>query len=385
MTCAACVNRVEKRLAKLDGVTATVNPTTGQARVSHPLDITAEILIATVKRAGYTAELPLPPEPQEDARPSDPEEDEARKERERLLITALLSVPVLVLSMVPARQFHNWQWLCFVLAAPVVVWSAWPFHLRAARGLRYSTATMDTLVSLGVIASFSWSAYALFLGGAGEPGGHMPFPLLPSAGGDVAHVYLEAAVGVPLFVLTGRFLEARARSGTGQALRSLAGLAAKDVTVRENGQEQRIPIDQLRIGQEFVVRPGDRVATDGVERTPNSPAWSPRPRRERLPPSAWPTRWQGSSSPSCALWLGVGLQRLRPADQDAELAATARGGQQSRGGRQSQGAGTGDDQDRHARGDGSLRVCLHRSPAPATSLAAYTQSLTRHCTRPTRG
>ncbi|MFD6185233.1 heavy metal translocating P-type ATPase [Streptomyces goshikiensis] len=166
--------------------------------------------------------------------------------------------------MAPALQFRSWQWLCFVLAAPVAVWGAWPFHVRAVRGLRYAAATMDTLVSLGVTASFCWSAYALFLGGAGAPGMRMPFTLLPSAGGEIAHVYLEAAVGVPLFVLAGRFLESRARHGTGEALRSLAGLAVKDVTVRENGAERLVPIGRLRVGQEFIVRPGERVATDGV-------------------------------------------------------------------------------------------------------------------------
>ncbi|MGW0898800.1 heavy metal translocating P-type ATPase [Streptomyces goshikiensis] len=184
--------------------------------------------------------------------------------QQRLLVTALLSVPVLVLSMAPALQFRSWQWLCFVLAAPVAVWGAWPFHARAVRGLRYAAATMDTLVSLGVTASFCWSAYALFLGGAGTPGMRMPFTLLPSAGGEIAHVYLEAAVGVPLFVLAGRFLESRARHGTGEAVRSLAGLAVKDVTVREDGAERLVPIGRLRVGQEFIVRPGERVATDGV-------------------------------------------------------------------------------------------------------------------------
>ncbi|MFD4137292.1 heavy metal translocating P-type ATPase [Streptomyces goshikiensis] len=200
--------------------------------------------------------------------PSDPPEPSGsgggREERQRLLVTALLSVPVLVLSMAPALQFRSWQWLCFVLAAPVAVWGAWPFHVRAVRGLRYAAATMDTLVSLGVTASFCWSAYALFLGGAGAPGMRMPFTLLPSAGGEIAHVYLEAAVGVPLFVLAGRFLESRARHGTGEALRSLAGLAVKDVTVREDGAERLVPIGRLRVGQEFIVRPGERVATDGV-------------------------------------------------------------------------------------------------------------------------
>ncbi|MFJ6483613.1 heavy metal translocating P-type ATPase [Streptomyces sp. NPDC091682] len=266
MTCAACVNRVEKRLARIEGVSATVNLATGRARVLHPSHVTAQDLVSAVERAGYSAEVPAPPEPVADRTPppAGTEGSAGGAEVQRLLITALLSVPVLALSMAPALQFRNWQWLCFVLAAPVAVWSSLPFHTRAARGLRHAAATMDTLVSLGVIASFSWSAYALFLGGAGDPGMRMPFSLLPSAGGDVAHIYLEAAVGVPLFVLTGRFLESRARRGTGEALRSLAGLAAKDVTVREDGRERLVPIGQLRVGQEFVVRPGERVATDGV-------------------------------------------------------------------------------------------------------------------------
>ncbi|MEU5774443.1 heavy metal translocating P-type ATPase [Streptomyces venezuelae] len=270
MTCAACVKRVEKRLGRLDGVTATVNLATGRARVSHPPSVTPAELVTTVERAGYTAELPEPPpqereqEPDEQGRPGEQSALEDRQRRQ-LLITALLAVPVLVLSMVPALQFRNWQWLCFALGAPVATWGAWPFHRRALRGLRHATATMDTLVSLGVVASFGWSAYALFLGGAGAPGMTMPFTLLPSADDGVAHVYLEAAVGVPLFVLAGRFLEARARHGTGRALRSLAGLAVKDVAVREDsGDEHVIPVARLRAGQVFVVRPGERVATDGV-------------------------------------------------------------------------------------------------------------------------
>ncbi|WP_246885846.1 cation-translocating P-type ATPase [Streptomyces sp. GESEQ-4] len=259
MTCAACVNRVEKKLAKLDGVTATVNLATGRARVSHPASVRPEELVATVEKAGYTAALPEPPKERRVARDAAELPDDVRQ----LVITALLATPVLVLSMVPSLQFRNWQWLCFVLAAPVAVWGAWPFHARAVRGLRHSAATMDTLVSLGVVASFSWSAYALFLGGAGEPGMRMPFSLLPSASDGVAHVYLEAAVGVPLFVLAGRFLEARARHGTGAALRSLAALTVKDVAVREDGSERRLPLGELRVGQVFVVRPGERVATDG--------------------------------------------------------------------------------------------------------------------------
>lgn len=264
MTCAACVHRVEKRLAKLTGVTATVNLATGRARVSHPPEVTADDLVAVVERAGYTAELPSASEPLEAPGETDRADEVATSQRNRLVITALLAVPVITLSMVPSLQFRNWQWLCLTLSAPVVLWSSWPFHLRALRGLRNSSASMDTLVSLGVISSFAWSVYALFLGGAGTAGMRMPFTLFPSAGAGVAHVYLEAAVAVPLFVLTGRFLETRARNGTGEALRSLASLAAKDATVREDGQERRVPVGQLRIGQEFVVRPGEQVATDGV-------------------------------------------------------------------------------------------------------------------------
>ncbi|QXQ95482.1 cation-translocating P-type ATPase [Streptomyces sp. WY228] len=263
MTCAACVRRVERRLGKLEGVTAEVNLATGRARVSHPSEVTPEELTSAVDAAGYTAHV-VAPEPEHPARAGkEPDEEEARRERERLLVTTLLSVPVLVLSMVPALQFDNWQWLCFVLTAPVATASAWPFHRRALSGLRHSTATMDTLVSLGVLASFGWSAYALFLGGAGMPDMRMPFSLVPSASDRMAHVYLEAAVGVPLFVLLGRFLEGRARRGTGAALRSLARLAAKEVTVRRGGADALLPIERLRIGDTFVVRPGERVATDG--------------------------------------------------------------------------------------------------------------------------
>ncbi|AOR35995.1 carbonate dehydratase [Streptomyces fodineus] len=264
MTCAACVRRVEKKLGKLDGVTATVNLATGRARVSHPPRLSPEELVAAVEAAGYTAALPEPPkQPETRAGKDAGESEEAGQERDRLLITALLALPVLVLSMVPALQFRNWQWLCFALAAPVAVWGALPFHVRAARGLRHAAATMDTLVSVGVVASFSWSTYALFLGGAGEPGMRMPFTVVPSVSHGAAHVYLEAAVGVPLFVLAGRFLEARARRGTGAALRSLAQLAAKEVTVRDGNGERLVPIEWLRPGQVFVVRPGERVATDG--------------------------------------------------------------------------------------------------------------------------
>ncbi|MGY0055217.1 heavy metal translocating P-type ATPase [Streptomyces sp. LZ34] len=267
MTCAACVGRVEKKLGRLDGVSATVNLATGRARVLHPASVPFTDLVATVEAAGYTARLPesgVASGRTADTGRNRADEGNAREERDRLLVTVLLSVPVLVLSMVPAWQFRNWQWLCFVLAAPVAVWGAWPFHIRALRGVRHGAATMDTLVSLGVAASFAWSAYALFWGGAGAPGMTMPFTLLPSASGGVAHVYLEAAVSVPLFVLAGRALEDRARRGTRSALRSLAELAAKDVSVRRDGVERRIAVSDLKVGDRFLARPGERVATDGT-------------------------------------------------------------------------------------------------------------------------
>ncbi|MEU5092668.1 heavy metal translocating P-type ATPase [Streptomyces sp. NPDC021356] len=263
MTCAACVRRVEKKLAKIDGVAASVNLATGNARVSHPAGVSPHELVAAVEQAGYTARLPRA-EKEEAATADDEESATGRAERQRLVIVALLAVPVLVVSMVPALQFRNWQWLCFMLAAPVAVWGAWPFHQRALRGARHGAATMDSLVSLGVVASFSWSVYALFLGGAGEVGMRMPFSLVPSPAEGVAHLYLEAAVGVPLFVLVGRFLEGRARRGTGAALRSLARLGVKDVAVREGRHERLIPVEELAVGTTFLVRPGERVATDGV-------------------------------------------------------------------------------------------------------------------------
>ncbi|MEU1285944.1 heavy metal translocating P-type ATPase [Kitasatospora sp. NPDC005856] len=257
MTCAACVGRVEKRLARIDGVTAGVNLATGRARVLHPAGVPVAELVAAVERAGYTAE-PLPAGAPVVAAAEEPDE------RWRLLVTALLAVPVLVLSMVPSAQFTAWQWVCFALAVPVVTWGSAGFHRRALRGLRHAAATMDTLVSLGVVASFGWSAYALFLGGAGDPDMRMPFSLTADGGGT-AHVYLEAAVGVPLFVLAGRLLEGRVRRRSGSALRALAELGAKQVCLREaDGEERLVPIELLLPGQEFVVRPGERVATDGM-------------------------------------------------------------------------------------------------------------------------
>jgi P-type Cu+ transporter len=256
MTCAACVSRVEKRLCRIEGVTASVNLATGRARVTHPGSVPPEELLAAIERAGYVGRVDVPEPEASEAEPS-----ADRLVRDRLIVMTLLAVPVVVVSMVPALQFRNWQWLCLTLAAPVVVWGAWPFHARAAAGLRHATVTMDTLVSLGVLASFGWSVYALFGGGAGMPGMRMPFIWTATPEGAAAHLYLEAAVGVPLFVSVGRFLEVRARRRTGSVLTGLASLAVKDVRLQDG---RWVPVGELAAGQRFVVRPGERIAADGV-------------------------------------------------------------------------------------------------------------------------
>ncbi|MYW03257.1 heavy metal translocating P-type ATPase, partial [Streptomyces sp. SID3343] len=265
MTCGACVVRVERRLSRLDGVTATVNLATGRVRVTHPESVPVVALLAAVSEAGYTASIPT-----DDTTAASPTTHTATADPRRdLLVTASLAIPVLILSMVPAWQFTNWQWLSLMLAAPVATWGAWPFHRRALHALRYGTATMDTLVSLGVLAAFGWSLWALFVGGAGEPGMRMAFTLLPATSDEHAHVYLEAAVAVPLFVRCGRLLEDRARTRTGSAVRELATLVPDQAAVVHPGVsgdpvEVSVPTRSLTVGQLFVVRPGDRVPTDGV-------------------------------------------------------------------------------------------------------------------------
>ena len=252
MTCAACAGRIEKKLNRLDGVTATVNYATEKARARVPSAVTAAELIAVVEKTGYTATEPA-------AHPAAaPIADPLRT---RLIVSALLSLPVIVLAMVPAWQFTYWQWLSLTLAAPVVVYGGWPFHRAMAVHLRHGTATMDTLVSLGTLAAFGWSLWALFLGDAGMPGMTHPFSLT-ARGGDA--IYLEAAAGVTTFLLAGRYLEARAKHRAGDALRALLELGAKTVTVVRDGAEHEIPADRLVAGDEFLVRPGDKVATDGI-------------------------------------------------------------------------------------------------------------------------
>jgi Cu+-exporting ATPase len=264
MTCASCAMRIEKRLNKLDGVLATVNYATEQARVAVPEGIDAGQLIAQVESAGYTARLPQPSGGgASDAAASDDEPDETSPLRTRLRASVALTVPVIVLAMIPALQFDAWQWLSLTLAAPVVTWGAWPFHRAAWMNLRHATATMDTLISVGVLAAFGWSLYALFWGTAGEIGMTHGFSWTADRGAGSSQIYLEVAAGVTVFILAGRYFEARAKRRSGAALRALLELGAKDVAVLRDGAEVRIPIDQLAVGDRFVVRPGEKIATDG--------------------------------------------------------------------------------------------------------------------------
>lgn len=263
MTCASCANRIEKKLNKLDGVTATVNYATEKARVDFTGDVSPEELIATVEQAGYTAALPAPKqaEPTEETAV---EPDPTASLRTRLLVSLVLTVPVIAMAMIPALQFTNWQWLSLTLAAPVVVWGALPFHKAAWTNLKHGTATMDTLVSIGTLAAFGWSLYALFWGTGGTPGMTHPFELTIARMDGTGSIYLEAAAGVTTFILAGRYFEARSKRRAGAALRALLELGAKDVAVVRGGVETRIPVEQLVVGDEFVVRPGEKIATDGV-------------------------------------------------------------------------------------------------------------------------
>ena len=266
MTCASCAQRIERKLNKLDGVTASVSYATERAVVAFPDTVSADDLVATVVAAGYAATpLPVVPErPQPGTPAPDRYEVELAALRQRLVVSAVLTVPVVLMAMVPALQFEHWQWASLTLAAPVAVWGAWPFHRAAWANLRHGATTMDTLVSLGVLAAFGWSLVALFAGSAGDPGMRHPFSLTVERTDGLATIYLEVAAGVTTFLLAGRYLEKRAKRRAGEALRALLDLGARDVAVLRDGGEVRIPVDELAVGQEFVVRPGERVATDGV-------------------------------------------------------------------------------------------------------------------------
>lgn len=258
MTCAACAARVEKKLNRLDGVEASVNYATEKARVVFPPSLVVADLIATVEQTGYTAATAT-------ALVEQPERDPLAELRRRLLVSIALAVPVILLAMVPAWQFESWQWASLTLAAPVVVWGAWPLHVAALRNLRHGAATMDTLVSVGTGAAFLWSLYALFLGDAGMPGMRHPFEFTVSRGAGSDAIYLEVAAGVTVFILAGRYFEARAKRRAGAALHALLDLGAKDAAVlAADGTEHRVPVDLLAVGDRVVVRPGEKIAADGV-------------------------------------------------------------------------------------------------------------------------
>jgi len=265
MTCASCAARIEKKLNRMPDVQASVNYATEKATVALPEGTTVDDAIATVAATGYTARLLQPPASTDVAVPVGrlPEDAEVRSLRQRLLISGALAVPVVLLAMIQPLQFDNWQWLSLTLAAPIVMWGAWPFHRAAAVNARHRAASMDTLISLGVIAAFGWSLYALFLGDAGHTGMRMPFELLPRQGAGTEQIYLEVATALTVAILAGRYFEARAKRRSGSALRALLGMGAKDVAVLRDGTEQRIPLGQLQSGDLFVVRPGEKVATDG--------------------------------------------------------------------------------------------------------------------------
>jgi Cu+-exporting ATPase len=262
MTCASCANRIERKLNKLDGVVATVNYATEKAKVSYPDTVSTDDLVTTVEQAGYAASLPNA------AAEAPADDDPTRSLRQRLLISIVLTVPVIAMAMITPLQVDNWQWLSLTLAAPVVVWGAWPFHRAAWTNLRHGTSTMDTLISLGTLAALGWSVYALFWGTAGTPGMTHPFRFTIERTDGAGNIYLEAAAGVTTFILAGRYFEARSKRRAGAALRALLELGAKEVAVLREGPdgvvEVRIPTEQLTEGMRFVVRPGEKIATDGV-------------------------------------------------------------------------------------------------------------------------
>lgn len=270
MTCAACANRVEKKLNKIEGVTAAVNLATEKATVEIPPSVTVQELVDAVVAAGYTAEPLTPAAPSTEHTTETDTSDlpdhtaQLAEERRKLIIWGILTIPVIAMAMIPALQFRNWQWISFALASPVVIAGAWPIHRSALQNLRHGAATMDTLVSLGVTVSWLWSTWALLWGTAGEPGLKHTFDLVTHMHSASSNIYLETASGVTFFILLGRYFEHKSKGEAGAAMRALLSMGAKDVAVVRGGTEQRIPIGQLVVGDEFVVRPGEKIATDGV-------------------------------------------------------------------------------------------------------------------------
>ncbi|MGW3867379.1 heavy metal translocating P-type ATPase [Streptomyces sp. NPDC005047] len=269
MTCASCAARIEKKLNRMDGVEATVNYATEKARVSFADEISVQDLIATVEATGYSAQEPAPTRVDHDVAADGPSEDERadielRPLRQRLVTAVVLAVPVIAMAMIPALQIEYWQWLSLTLAAPVVTYAAWPFHRAAFTNAKHGAATMDTLISVGTSAAFLWSLWALFFGTAGTPGMTHPFEFTIARGDGAGNIYLEAAAGVTAFILAGRYFEARSKRKAGAALKALLELGAKEVTVLREGREVTVPTAVLQVGDRFLVRPGEKIATDGI-------------------------------------------------------------------------------------------------------------------------
>ncbi|MFI1187198.1 heavy metal translocating P-type ATPase, partial [Streptomyces californicus] len=283
MTCASCAARIEKKLNRMDGVEATVNYATEKAKVTYQgSEVSVDDLIATVEATGYTARRPAPPAAARPgggtanapARSTDGAEGSEAGEstedaglttlRQRLVTAVVLAVPVIAMAMIPALQFDYWQWLSLTLAAPVVTYAAWPFHRAAWTNAKHGAATMDTLISVGTSAAFLWSLWALFFGTAGMVGMTHPFEFTIARSDGAGNIYLEAAAGVTAFILAGRYFEARSKRKAGAALRALLELGAKEVTVLRDGVETTIPTAELQVGDRFLVRPGEKIATDGT-------------------------------------------------------------------------------------------------------------------------
>ena len=261
MTCGACATRIQNALNEIDGVSASVNFATESARVTVTGDVSTERLIAQVQNAGYGARL------LQDTTPEMLDKETLERVamlRARLTVSIIAGVPVVAMSMISALQFDNWKWWALALSVPVVVWSAAPFHKAAAMNARHRATTMDTLISLGIIAAMGWSVWAMVWGNASD---HNEMDM---ASMDVDHIYLEVAVAVTIFLLAGRYFEARAKRRAGDALRSLLALGARNATVLRNGEEVLVDASTIRVGDVFVVRPGEIIAADGVVREGSS-------------------------------------------------------------------------------------------------------------------
>ena len=325
MTCASCASRIEKKLNRVGGVTAVVNFATETASVTYPPAVTADDLISVVEKTGYTARVPAERQA-EVAEAAQAAQHEADSLRIRLLVSLALTIPVVLLAMIPALQFRNWQWASLTLASPVAVWGAWPFHRAAVVNARHSAVTMDTLVSVGVTAAYLWSVYALFFGTAGDPGMRMSFAWL-AAGSGSGNTYLEVASGVTALVLLGRYFEARAKRRSGAALRALMALGAKDVAVLRDGTEVRIPAEQLAAGEQFTVRPGEKIAADGIVADGRSAVDTSMLTGEPVPAEVGPGDAVTGGCINAGGWLVVRATRVGANTQLAEMARLVAGAQ----------------------------------------------------------